>query len=1105
MHCPRCQEENPSQARFCMACGAGLSVPCGKCGAELPGEARFCFSCGQPVSAAPASRFGDPTAYTPKHLVEKILTSKSALEGERKQVTVLFTDVSGFTALSERLDPEDIHAIMDRAFEAILAAVHRSEGTVNQFLGDGVMALFGAPIAHEDHAHRALRAALAIQEGLQPLRADVQRTYGQDFLVRTGINTGLVVVGAIGRDLRMDYTAVGDTTNLAARLLSHAAPGQILVSRYTQHLREGFFVFEDVGEFQVKGKTRPIHAYALKSEIRGRTRLEVSKMRGLTPLAGRKAEHQRLAAGFGRASKGAGGIVLVSGQPGVGKSRLLYEFLRSLDDTATVGLETTCLPYGRSMPYHPILELLRRYLGLADRMSVASLSARIREQLAALGIEGDEPAELLGHFLGVPVASDFLGRLGGAQLKERTHAVLSETFLRASETKPLVLVVENIHWIDPSSEEFLGSLATALRRHRIFLVLTARPAAAQPWLPATTERIALEGLDAEDIREMALALLGVREVSTPLRQALLAKADGNPLYVEEIVHQLQETGGIVISDGEAQLQAANVTVPATVHDIIAARVDRLAQSLKQTLQPAAVVGRQFAVPLLARLVDAPGDLENRLDNLHALDFVFPGVYEPQLTYRFKHALTQEVVYASLLERRRRQFHAAVGAALEEFYAGRTDDIVELLAHHFQRSAEDEKAVDYALQAADKAQRRWANTEALAHFDAALRRLGSMPDTEGNRLRRIDAVVKQAEVKFALGRHAEHIQALEGIQEIVEADADPPRRAAWYYWMGFLHSLTGSPPEAPIAYCRHASAIAEANGLEEVGAFALCCLTHVNVVAGNLQEAVTAGERALGIFERRGNLWWACRTLWTLSMAYNAIGAWESSLACCRRGLDYGIAMDDRRLKAVGWFRTGATHIQRGDPRAGIESCDEALTLSPAPFDAAMIRAMRAFGQAKAGERSAGIAHLEEAIAWFGQSNLGYTRSVFALLLAESYLYQGDRAKARPLVAEVLTDSREAGYRHLEGVATRLLGELLSAEDSVMATQHLDSAARLLEVIGARNELAKTLVATAELERSQGDQADARRLYGRALEIFDALGTLDGAARVRAALATLEAR
>src|SRR2546426_222383 len=846
MQCPACRYENPEGQKFCGECGARLTpTTLGATAAAIPPA-----PASPPSPSAVSDRFASPAGYTPKHLAEKILTSKGALEGERKGVTVMFSDVSGFTAMSERLDPEEVHAIMDRAFEVILNEVHRYEGTINQFLGDGVMALFGAPIAHEDHAHRALCAALAIERELEPLAADVRRSHAIEFRMRMGINTGLVVVGAIGKDLRMDYTAVGDTTNLAARLLGLAKPGQIVVSRRTQHLRDGFFVFDDLGEFQVKGKAEPVHAYALMSEISGRTRLEVSKERGLTPLIGRDRELESLTEMHRRAAGSQGAIALVVGDPGVGKSRLLYEFLRRLDSAGALELEATCVSYSRSMAYRPVLELLRRYLGLSDGITREELLGRVAEQLQFLGLEGEERSVLLAHFLGVSAPQEFLNRLSGPQLKERTFGALREVFLRASETAPLVLIVENLHWIDTASEEFLAHLAGGLPGQRVLLVLTTRPGYAAPWLaPPLAETITVEGLGAGDVRGMVQTLLAAEEVSQQLFKILAEKSEGNPLYVEEILRQLQETGGIVVAGGAARLRSPDVTVPATIHDIIAARIDRLADPHKQTLQGAAVVGRHFGISLLSRILEVvPAQVAGHLRELHGLDFVFPSAQEPELMYSFKHALTQDVVYAGVLERRRRHHHAAAGHGLEELYAGRIDDVVELIAYHYGRSAEAEQAVDYAILAAEKAQRRWATTEALAQFEAALKRLDTMPDILANRLRKIDAVVKQSEIKFALGQHAEHVQALESIRTLTE-DADPPRRrAAWYYWAGFLHSLTGARTGVPITYCREALAIADVAGLDEIRALAESCLLQVHTFAGDLRRALEAGERALVVFE-----------------------------------------------------------------------------------------------------------------------------------------------------------------------------------------------------------------------------------------------------------------
>jgi tetratricopeptide (TPR) repeat protein len=432
-----------------------------------------------------------------------------------------------------------------------------------------------------------------------------------------------------------------------------------------------------------------------------------------------------------------------------------------------------------------------------------------------------------------------------------------------------------------------------------------------------------------------------------------------------------------------------------------------------------------------------------------------------------------------------------------------EEVAEMLALHFGRSNEAEKSIDYAILAAEKSQRRWANSEALAYFNDALHRLELRPDTEPNRLRRIDAVVKQAEVKFALGQHAEHIQALDQIRGLVDQTDDPRRRATWHYWHGFLHSLTGGRLDIAIDDCNEAARLAADAGLDEIKAFAESCLAQIYLFTGRLREAIETGERALASFETLGNLWWACRTIWHLNPAAMGLGEWNASFGYCRRALAYGAALEDLRIKVVGLWRMGATYVYQGDPKRGVQYCEEALALGALPFDAAMAKAVRGYGKTKLGLIDSGIADLSESVAWFANYRLRYTYARYSLLLAEAHLRRGDRAAAISLIDGLLETSRTMGYLHFEGTARWLMGECLAPEAAAPAESYVETAMGILERIGARNDLARAMLTRAALRQAAGDLTTARELLDRANAIFEELGTLDEPARVAAARAALD--
>jgi class 3 adenylate cyclase/tetratricopeptide (TPR) repeat protein len=1007
-----------------------------------------------------------------------------------KQVTVLFCDIVDSTALSERLGPEAMRDLVSSFLAASLAEVHRYGGTAPQFAGDGFMALFGAPLTHEDHVQRALLAALAIRRALGGM-GDAHGTSKPDLPVRMGIHTGPVVFGPIGDNLPMDYTAIGDTANFAARLQQTAEPGTILLSEATRLLAQGYARVEPVGPLTLKGKVNPISAYRLLAISQARAALRGSTAARMTTFVDRHSDLAILNNFLWQVENGHRQAVGIVGEPGIGKSRLLAEFRRQLARGRVTWIEGRCLSYGTAIPYLLVLDLLRSNCGIVETDTPEAITEKVRSGLKQVGMAPDEDSPVLLHLLGIKDLGASPAPSNPEIVKAKTFEIFRQISIKISLQRPLILVLEDLHWIDRISEEFLGFLAENIPDSRILMLATYRPGYRPPWIDKSyAGQSPVQPLSRDDSIHVVRSVFRTERLIDLVTEEIVAKADGNPFFLEQLT----------LHAGEARDLRSDLMVPNTIHDVVMARIDRLPDETKQVLQTAAVIGREFSLRLLRAVWRGPAPLETHLRELSRLEFFYERVLTDGPIYVFRHALTQETAYGSLLERHRRAYHADIGRALEELYSGRIDEVAELLAFHFGRSNEAEKAIDYTILAAEKAQRRWANSEALTYFSDALHRLNRMPDTEPNRLRRIDAVLNQAEVKFALGQHTEHIRALEEIRSIIDQTDDPRRCATWHYWAGFLHILTGGRPDVAIRHCRDAAKIASASGLDEINAFAESCLAQVYIVAGRLREAVEVGERALASFEARGNLWWAGRTLWFLSIAANCLGEWDASLGYCKRGLEHGITLNDLRLKAVGWLRTGTAHILRGDLKRGFGCCKEALTLALGPFDAAFARAVRGYGEIKAGRVDTGIAELSDAFAWFQSSRLRYTHLFIAFLLAEGHLRRGDRASAKLLIEDGLKTSRGAGYLHFEGRACWLMSECLEA--LAAAEEYAESAMRLLERVGARNDLGKSMVTLAALRQRSGDSGTARQLLDKAYAIFRTLGTQDEPVRVEAALAAL---
>jgi class 3 adenylate cyclase len=631
MTCSRCQHENPGDAVFCQECGTRLEAACPSCGTPNQLGAKFCKQCGhrlsgpQAAQAVSSPRFGPPESYTPKHLAEKILTSKSAIEGERKQVTVLFADLKGSMELLADRDPEEARKLLDPVLERMMEAVHHYEGTVNQVMGDGIMALFGAPIGHEDHAVRACYAAVRMQRRVNLYADEVQRGGGTPVQIRVGLNSGEVVVRAIGSDLHMDYTAVGQTTHLAARMEQMAKPGSALVTGDTLKLAEGYVQVKPLGAVAVKGLKTPAPVYELTGITPIRSRLRASAARGLTRFVGRDSELQQLAQALVRAAAGHGQAVAVVGEAGVGKSRLVWEFTRSHRTQGWLVLESGSVSYGKATPYLPVIELLKAYCRIQERDDQREIRERVAGKLLMLDRALEPLLTPLLALLDVPVDDAVWEGLDPPQCRQRTLDAVKRLLLRESQVQPLLVIFEDLHWIDSETQALLDGLIDSVPTARVLLLVNYRPEYQHAWGRKTYYlQLRIDPLPPESAEALLNALLGEDRALEPLKRALIERTEGNPFFLEESVQTLVETQVLVGERGAYRMAKApeQWQIPATAQAILAARIDRLAPADKRLLQAASVIGKDVPFALLQTIADMPEDtLRQGLTHLQVAEFL----------------------------------------------------------------------------------------------------------------------------------------------------------------------------------------------------------------------------------------------------------------------------------------------------------------------------------------------------------------------------------------------------------------------------------------------------------------------------------------------------
>ena len=1082
MKCTRCQQENPPQAKFCLGCGIALAIKCAKCGTEIPAPAKFCFECGQPVSPQPttAARFPPPGAYTPKHLADKILTSKSALEGERKQVTVLFADMKGSMELVADRDPEDARKILDPVLEHMMEAVHRYEGTVNQVMGDGIMALFGAPIALEDHAARACYAALRMQESVRRYAEGVHRKEGVPIHIRVGLNSGEVVVRSISNDLYMDYTAVGQTTHLAARMEQMAMPGSILMPSDTLRLAEDYVQVKMLGPRAVKGLAAPVEVYEIVGATTLRSRLKAVASRGLTQFVGRDGELDQLRQALELSRAGHGQVVAVIGEPGVGKSRLYWEFTHSHRTHGWLIVESGSVSYGKASAYLPVIDLLKAYFQIETHDDSRKILEKVTGKVLALDRALESCLTALLWLLDVPVEDTHWQRLEPSQRRQNIFDGVKRLLLRESQVQPIIVMFEDLHWIDTETQALLDSLIESLPTTQMLLLVNYRPEYQHAWSGKSYYRqLRIDPLSSTTADRLLTALLGSDPTLEQLKRLLIERTEGNPFFLEESVRTLTETNVLTGERGTYRLTKAPQVfkIPATAQAILAARIDRLAIEDKRLLQAAAVIGKDVPFTLLQAVAEeTEGSLRGGLDNLRAAEFLHESRLFPDLEYTFRHALTQEVAYQSLVAARREALHAAAGRALESLYANRLDQAYDRLAHHYSKTDNAHKAVEYLTRFAEKTAGMYAHAEAAKALEEAFPHAERLPANERDR-GIVELIVRRAESLHFMGRRQEIVDILQQQKERLERLGEPSLAGQYYFWLGFAHAWLGHRDEAAKSLRR---SLAEAAGLGDqaiVGRVHRALATECLYSGRPLDEAVAHSREAVSCLERTEDQFWHSQAMFTLSYCFYFIGDFDSASEIAVQLDALGETMGNRRARANASMMAGLSYATRGDWMAGVEALKHALDISPDPFENAFILACLGKAYSEGEDPGRAVPTLEQAVQLADRVRSLQFQCWFRTMLGEAYLLSGQTNEARKTAGQALETSAGVSFLLGVGLSHQVLGRIERTEGFLAEAQrHFTDALQTFSSLNCRFEAGRTHLDLAALLNAQGiSQAIAAHL------------------------------
>jgi class 3 adenylate cyclase/tetratricopeptide (TPR) repeat protein len=1071
MKCPKCQFENPQGSVFCGDCGAALEVSCPSCGSIPPPGFKFCNKCGQDLrqpAEKPAKdlsfdqKIENIQKYLPKGLTEKILSQRDRIEGERKQVTVLFCDMKGFTAFSERVGPDEVYAIMDEVYEILIHKVHDYEGTVNEMTGDGIMALFGAPIAMEDAPQRAIYSAIAIQREMAKFsdRINKENKDIPRFRMRIGIHTGPVVVGTLGNDLRVEFKAVGDTVNTASRMEALAEPGAICVSEETFRLTEGLFRFEALGERKIKGKQAPVKIYRVLGLSNRRTRFDVSTERGLTPFVGRQREIELLMDGFERSREGRGQAISITGEAGLGKSRLLYEFRKAVANEDVTFLEGKCLSYSRNVAYHPVIDILKSNFGISESDGDAEITEKVKSDLKSLEVEEISTVPYFLELLSVRQSSLAEQSLTPEIMKDRIIDALTRILIKSSQRRPVILAIEDLHWVDKSSEEVSKFLLDAISGARVFLIFTYRPEFVHAWgAKSYHSQVNLNRLSNRQSLAIATGILGCTDIKPALEDLILEKTEGVPFFIEEFIKSLMSLKIIERTDTTCRIAGDHLklTIPATIHDVIMARVDSLPDGAKEVLQTGAVIEREFSYDLIKTVTGLPEkELLAHLSALKDFELLYErGIY-PQSTYVFKHALTQEVAHNSLLKKRKKEIHDKIAGAIEGLYPQRLEEFYEKLAYHYSESENFGKAREYLKLSGDKAAEKFSNLEAFRFYQKLIHVLNQLAETETNKKEQISARLSIFSPMRLLAYPQGSLKILEDGAKLSKEMGDTKNLVMFYSLIGKYFAFKGDPLRGRKYQEECFVEASKINDIDIMAPIADDLLTSYGV-AGDSYKVVQIVPKVIALleetkkesefFDRTNCVYSDLLAVYGLSLGL--MGNIKDGEAYIKKGLKH--AHHIGHVYSIGWVEF--TYAQflwaKGDARNCIEhSLNSIRCFEKVKADAYLAWGMMVLGMGYylQGDLDTALEHAQRA--YKIQNNLGIPTLMSFIQWAIGVIeFEGDELKKVSKSFEsALAFSQENNEKLSEGMSFVWLGRTVGKMDSLQKDKAEECIRRGIEIL-----------------------------------------------------------